>query len=82
MSDLLSSDTNLDDTPERDDSELDEKSRAIRTEKRRKNLQKEKGKQRLKKNGKPPTPTKEVEPGEAGADKGFDDIDRPSKRDK
>ncbi|OIT39863.1 hypothetical protein A4A49_55628, partial [Nicotiana attenuata] len=74
-SDLESSESELDAIPEEDDSELDDECRALRQERRRKNNQ------NPKKKRKNPPPTPEVELGEAGADKGFDDIDRPNKRD-
>ncbi|XP_075110710.1 uncharacterized protein LOC107805013 [Nicotiana tabacum] len=77
LSDLFSGDSYLDDIPEQDDSELDEKLIAIRNERRMKILEKEKLKKKKKL-----TPTEEVELGEAEVDIGFDDIERPSKRDK
>ncbi|KAH0761301.1 hypothetical protein KY290_017374 [Solanum tuberosum] len=73
-SNLDSSESELDVIPEEDDSELDEELRAFRTERRKKIHQKKKKKV--------PVPTPEVELGEAGADKGFDDIIRLNKRDK
>ncbi|KAG5574726.1 hypothetical protein H5410_054860 [Solanum commersonii] len=73
-SNLDSSEFELDVIPEEDDSELDEELRAFRTERRKKIHQTKKRKVHV--------PTPEVELGEAGADKGFDDIIRLNKRDK
>ncbi|OIS99352.1 hypothetical protein A4A49_43099, partial [Nicotiana attenuata] len=68
--DLSSSKCELDNLPDEDDSDVNEELTSLRHERRNKKKQK---KQRKK-----PTLT-EIILGEAGIDKGFEDIDRPSK---
>ncbi|KAH0635657.1 hypothetical protein KY289_035572 [Solanum tuberosum] len=69
-SDLPSSDTYVDAIPDEDDSDVDEELRSLRAERRnKKNLNLRKKRDREKK-----TITKEVPIGEAGVDRGFEDI--------
>ncbi|OIT36934.1 hypothetical protein A4A49_35021 [Nicotiana attenuata] len=73
-SDLSSSESELDNILDEDDSNVNEELTSLRHEIRNKKKQK---KQRKK-----PTPTEEIILGEAGIDKGFEDIGRPSKEDR
>ncbi|WMV26829.1 hypothetical protein MTR67_020214 [Solanum verrucosum] len=69
-SDLPSSDTDLDVIPDEDDSDVDEELRSLRAERRNKrnpNLRKKRDREKK-------TITKEVPIGEAGVDRGFEDI--------
>ncbi|KAH0662557.1 hypothetical protein KY284_027488 [Solanum tuberosum] len=68
-SDLPSSDTDVDVIPDEDDSDVDEELRSLRTERRNKrnpNLRKKRDRKK--------TITEEVPIGEAGVDRGFEDI--------
>ncbi|KAH0682217.1 hypothetical protein KY289_019969 [Solanum tuberosum] len=69
-SDLPSSDTDVDVIPDEDDSDVDEELRSLRAERRNKrnpNLRKKRDREKK-------TITKEVPIGEAGVDRGFEDI--------